>query len=852
MTDYRDPNNIDPNGNFSITQLVKFIREKMYGIDVRESIAKALERVYEDASKTGNANMEVSQARGDFNVLNDRLNNTDARLNTNDSRVSQKADKTYVDAVLSSLTTGGPKGLFYSLNALQTMYPNGTDGTYLVFDAIHEDAAHTYIWDGSMWKDTGPYQGLENADNSISRVKLSFPTFDTMQIVYGELNIDTVAKTVTASSDIVLSYGYNFVRPIEEEQTVSLPDAVSPVWIGFRDGNLIVTRTSSELSTNDSYLVAVWYGDLYAFDYKKIKINNLVYDNPVVYGGVISGGIVIDVSTRTININQGTIVTTETYFSPSVTTSISLGWESNSYLYFLVYHPSTNQFNVKSRLVGYDEVVIGFGYSGIFYSYVKNSKINIYGAVQPENEKLSWINWQNKDIVVVNTSNVKTITIPNGNTPISNNSGRYYLIPNELTVDFSDFTNRANTVMALYAKTSNFTLTELYVDNYKRNVSDVYIFSIYSNRVYGVDEATKKIITVNGIKNGGWKTTNNETDEKQFKYNSVSEWFSYVASGATSKIMWLSDSTWQGYTGPVNGGTTPFPTLVQSILDEYFGIGKVISVNKSIGGESIIGMVNRLEGYLQENPDTDVLMIGCGLNGINAASTSNRRQAFEQAIELCIEYDVMPVICTAQAHQVPNTESGDDWGGRTQFATEKYDRALRLGIAQKYNLDVLDYTDFTQKLLDNAPESISQLVEDGLHGSAIMHAYEADWTFSQLIPTVKKMSDTGIVTVYDQKVLASRSLRYVEDIARDEDGFKSQWDFIANDGDVLMDVWLYLEPNSFGSWSITAKGTGAFKMTVDGLDVASTLDEQKAGLYHVKVLATGGQVNFKGIKLSRD
>lgn len=48
MTDYRDSNNIDPNGNYTITQLIKFIREKMYGIDVRESIASGLEAMSED------------------------------------------------------------------------------------------------------------------------------------------------------------------------------------------------------------------------------------------------------------------------------------------------------------------------------------------------------------------------------------------------------------------------------------------------------------------------------------------------------------------------------------------------------------------------------------------------------------------------------------------------------------------------------------------------------------------------------------------------------------------------------------------------------------------------------------
>lgn len=166
MADYRDPNNVNPNGSYSITQLVKFIREKMFGIDVRESIAKALERVYEDASKDGNANMEVSQARGLFGLLKDRLDNSDRGL-------AQKADRTYVDAVLSSIAAGGPKELFYSLVALQTKYPQGAEGTYIVFDVIHTDSAHSYMWNGSIWEDLGPYQGLEIPDESVTEKKVA-------------------------------------------------------------------------------------------------------------------------------------------------------------------------------------------------------------------------------------------------------------------------------------------------------------------------------------------------------------------------------------------------------------------------------------------------------------------------------------------------------------------------------------------------------------------------------------------------------------------------------------------------------------------------------------------------------
>lgn len=185
MAEYRDPNHLDPNGNFSITQLVKSIREKMFGIDVRESIAKALERVYEDASKEGNANMEVSQARGFFDTLVRRLNNSDENL-------AQKADRSYVDAVLSSIAAGGPRELFYSLAALRLKYPSGTEGTYLVFDVSHTNGAHSYMWKDGSWVDLGVYQGLEIADKSIDFNKIMDNAVDASNLMFGAMSQDNV------------------------------------------------------------------------------------------------------------------------------------------------------------------------------------------------------------------------------------------------------------------------------------------------------------------------------------------------------------------------------------------------------------------------------------------------------------------------------------------------------------------------------------------------------------------------------------------------------------------------------------------------------------------------------------
>ena len=71
---YRDWTHIDADTFHQISELARFIREKGHGADTREAMAQALERVYHDAAKSGNVNMEVSIARGEFDTLGQRLN----------------------------------------------------------------------------------------------------------------------------------------------------------------------------------------------------------------------------------------------------------------------------------------------------------------------------------------------------------------------------------------------------------------------------------------------------------------------------------------------------------------------------------------------------------------------------------------------------------------------------------------------------------------------------------------------------------------------------------------------------------------------------------------------------------
>lgn len=115
-----------------ITEMIKNIRNAIFGKEVRENIASAIEQCYKDASKNGNANMEVAEARGIFNTLNERLNNSDVKINKIGS------GSPLVASSISGMTD------------TSRVYVNTSDG-------------HWYYYSGNAWVDGGIYQSAEDS-----------------------------------------------------------------------------------------------------------------------------------------------------------------------------------------------------------------------------------------------------------------------------------------------------------------------------------------------------------------------------------------------------------------------------------------------------------------------------------------------------------------------------------------------------------------------------------------------------------------------------------------------------------------------------------------------------------------
>lgn len=91
----------------NIVDLLTAVRKKTKGADVREAIARLIEVISENASRDGNANLEVSLARGIFDTLKDRLDDQDINYQTNKSSIDLLAKQMISFTQLKNGSTTG-------------------------------------------------------------------------------------------------------------------------------------------------------------------------------------------------------------------------------------------------------------------------------------------------------------------------------------------------------------------------------------------------------------------------------------------------------------------------------------------------------------------------------------------------------------------------------------------------------------------------------------------------------------------------------------------------------------------------------------------------------------------------
>ena len=140
---YTDFEDVDQNKLHQISELTDWMRTKAKGSDVREIIAQLFERTWLENIKEGNANMEVSLARGRYPNLKGRLDNVDKKQQQTTVQLAEKANKDEVTNVMT------PKGnIAY---ASLPMTGNSVGWYYYCPDGDGTHGAGNYVWNGTSW-----------------------------------------------------------------------------------------------------------------------------------------------------------------------------------------------------------------------------------------------------------------------------------------------------------------------------------------------------------------------------------------------------------------------------------------------------------------------------------------------------------------------------------------------------------------------------------------------------------------------------------------------------------------------------------------------------------------------------
>jgi lysophospholipase L1-like esterase len=228
------------------------IRTNKIGLEIKKRL-EAIDNQQKQIDQLvidGDSSPESAQARVDgsgntYTTLKNRLDTKDAEINEkvdqNQSdtaaQLAEKANQTYVDQLLSMIGNGAPKELFYSISALNTAYPTGTEGPMLVLDSSFTDGAHTMMWNGSIWGDVGLYQGLTVSNGAINPKNINTVTpdvstnlFDPTAITkncYVDYNSgQIVTSTLISISDFIpVVAGQSYAFPILDDSGNTLSSA---------------------------------------------------------------------------------------------------------------------------------------------------------------------------------------------------------------------------------------------------------------------------------------------------------------------------------------------------------------------------------------------------------------------------------------------------------------------------------------------------------------------------------------------------------------------------------------------------------------------------------------------------
>lgn len=222
----------------SIQEHLNKIRNAIYGREVRESIAKGIETAYDDASKNGNANMEVRIARGTNPNLNTRLNKMEGTDRQNTAQLAHNTETLAgIDRTFGDLT-------FSTVAELQDAFPTGDTKRYVV-----ASDGKWYWWNGTRWTAGQVAQAVGIAEKSIPPSKTTFFAESNW------FNPETANVGFVAAGNVYTNatYYYSDYIPVKPGETILISGNIPSAGETYDADRNFVSNIGREVDADPNY-----------------------------------------------------------------------------------------------------------------------------------------------------------------------------------------------------------------------------------------------------------------------------------------------------------------------------------------------------------------------------------------------------------------------------------------------------------------------------------------------------------------------------------------------------------------------------------------------------------------------
>ena len=353
-----------------------------------------------------NLKKEIVEARKTHGTVGNRLNNVDLRLDINAQQIqllapkdsltkleNEKANKDDVQRLIASLASGGPRGVYETLDELKSAFPTGIHHIY-----ITKDNNNWNYWNGSEWVAGGAFQTQTVREKSIGDIELNV-TYKTGKLISGGINFNFTADILEIASGTIISDYTAFYSVANTENVLMTSDGfpryvflntetrllhVEARWFGYNPKELLICCYYN----NQVYFVS--HNDLITVNGKKLPITKENLHFSFTHGCVIQGDITFDLENKKFNIASSTVISDLTGFYSANNSGQEIIFTNNLatpvYLYF---NTSTRLVHLEDRWFSYDadELLLCSIYQNKVHNSISKNFITVKNAFSFKGKK---------------------------------------------------------------------------------------------------------------------------------------------------------------------------------------------------------------------------------------------------------------------------------------------------------------------------------------------------------------------------------------------------------------------------------------------------------------------------------